>query len=53
MLYIDNGGSTNYELIRLKESKVFSQVDHYAAICVLIFSDVTCVVYFGGIRRCD
>ena len=41
MLHIDSGDSNSDELIRLKESKVFSQVDHYAAICALIFSYVT------------
>lgn len=30
--------------MRLKELNMFSQVDHYAGVCVLIFSDVTRVV---------
>jgi len=53
MLHIDSGGSTSDELTRLKESNVFSQVDHYAAICVFIFYYITCAVYCGGILRCD
>jgi len=49
MLRIDSGDCNSDELLRLKESKVFSQVEHYVSICIFIFSDVTCVVYFGGI----
>jgi hypothetical protein len=51
MLHIDSGGSNSDEPKRLKELNVFSQVDHFAGICVLIFSYVTCVVYCGGILK--
>jgi len=53
MLHNGSGRSFSDELLRLKESEVFSKVDHYAAICILIFSYATCVVYFGGVLRCD